>query len=214
MRTEKEKMLAGEMYDPRDPQLGRDRVQVRLQLKIYNESLETEFHKRTTILKAILGSTGERIVIQPNIRFDYGYNIHVGENFFANFDCVILDVCKVTIGDNCMLGPGVHIYTATHPLNPYERNTGLQYGKPVTIGNNVWIGGGSIINPGVTIGNNVVVASGSVSSKKSNYNRLSVTLIQGPSFCGMASYVCKPILVAARALSPVPTVLIAQWLFN
>lgn len=103
--------------------------------------------------------------MEPNIRFDYGYNTYVGENFYANFDCTILDVCEVRIGDNCMLAPGVHIYTATHPIDPVERNSGQEFGKPVTIGNNVWIGGGAIINPGVTIGDDVVIASGAVVTK-------------------------------------------------
>src|SRR5690606_8643609 len=90
------------------------------------------------------------------------YNTHAGENFYANFDCTILDVREVRIGDNCLLAPGVHIYTATHPLDAVERNSGREYGKPVTIGNNVWIGGGAIINPGVTVGDNAVIASGAV----------------------------------------------------
>lgn len=113
----------------------------------------------------MLGSIGENIYIEPNIRFDYGYNTYVGENFYANFNCVILDVCEVRIGDNCLLAPGVHIYTATHPLHPVERVSGKEFGKPVKIGDNAWIGGNAVINPGVTIGNNVVIASGSVVTK-------------------------------------------------
>ena len=165
MKTEKEKMLAGEIYNPADPELVRDREEARRKVLVYNQTLETEVEKRTQILKDLLGSTGENIYMEPNIRFDYGYNTYVGENFYANFDCTFLDVCEVRIGDNCMLGPNVHIYTATHPINPFERNSGKEYGKPVNIGNNVWIGGGSIINPGVTIGDNVVIASGSVVTK-------------------------------------------------
>ncbi|MNC32530.1 Maltose O-acetyltransferase [compost metagenome] len=103
--------------------------------------------------------------IEPSFRCDYGYNIFLGKNFYANFDCVILDVCPVHIGDNCMLAPGVHIYTATHPLDAETRNSGVEFGKPVTIGHNVWIGGRAVINPGVTIGDNVVVGSGSVVTK-------------------------------------------------
>ena len=103
--------------------------------------------------------------MEPNIRFEYGYNTHIGENFYANFDCTILDVCEVRFGDNCMLGPGVQIYTATHSLNPIERNSGKEYAKPIVIGDNVWIGGNAIINPGVTIGDNVVIASGAVVTK-------------------------------------------------
>ena len=98
----------------------------------------------------------DRAYIEPTFRCDYGYNIFLGNNFFANFDCVMLDVCPIRIGDNCMLAPGVHIYTATHPIDPVARNSGAELGKPVTIGNNVWIGGRAVINPGVTIGDNVV----------------------------------------------------------
>jgi maltose O-acetyltransferase len=165
MKTEREKMLAGEMYKPADPELLEGRERARRMVRLYNQTLETEIDKRTEILKELFGSTGENIFMEPNIRFDYGCNTYVGENFFANFDCTILDVCDVRIGDNCMLAPSVKIYTATHPLDPVERNSGEEYGKPITIGDNVWIGGSSIINPGVTIGNNVVVGSGSVVTK-------------------------------------------------
>lgn len=165
MKTEKEKMLAGEMYNAADPELVADRSKQRKLIRQYNESLDDEFEKRVSLLKQILGSTGENLYMEPTIRFDYGYNTHVGENFFANFDCTILDVCKVKIGDNCMFGPSVHIYTATHPLHPVERNSGKEFAKPVTIGNNVWIGGHATINPGVTIGNNAVIASGAVVTK-------------------------------------------------
>ncbi|WP_409250578.1 maltose acetyltransferase domain-containing protein [Bacillus sp. SCS-153A] len=165
MKTEKEKMLAGEMYDPADPVLMKDREDARRRVRLYNQTSEAEGEKRTAMLKELLGSTGESVYMEPNIRFDYGYNTHVGENFFANFDCTILDVCEVRFGDNCMLAPGVHIYTATHPLNPTERNSGREYAKPISFGHNVWIGGSSVINPGVTVGNNVVIASGAVVTK-------------------------------------------------
>ncbi len=165
MRTEKEKMLAGEMYDSNDSELVRDRENARQKVRLYNKTLENESEKRTKLLKELLGSTREKVYIEPNIRFDYGYNTFVGEKFYANFDCIILDVCEVRIGDNCMIAPGVHIYTATHPLNPTERNSGKEYAKPVTIGNNVRIGGKAVINPGVIIGDNVVIASGSVVTK-------------------------------------------------
>lgn len=107
MGTEKEKMLAGEMYNPADAQLVKDREYARRQVRIYNETSETEGEKRTQLLRELFGSTGENVYIEPNIRVDYGYNIFVGENFSANFDCVILDVCEVRFGDNCMLAPGV-----------------------------------------------------------------------------------------------------------
>ncbi|CAH0120779.1 MULTISPECIES: sugar O-acetyltransferase [unclassified Paenibacillus] len=164
-RTEKEKMLAGELYYGFDPELTEERQRARRLTRLFNSTVETETEERTRILKELFGSTGDSIYIEPNFRCDYGYNIHVGDNFYANFDCVILDVNEVRIGKNAFLAPGIHIYTAGHPLDAETRNTGLEYGKPVTIGDNVWIGGGSIINPGVTIGDNVVIGSGSVVTK-------------------------------------------------
>ena len=165
MKTEKEKMLSGELYNALDETLVKEREKARKLTRIFNGTVETDYEERTKILKELLGSMGEKIYIESNFRCDYGYNIHVGENFYANFDCVILDVCKVQIGDNCLMAPGVHIYTATHPVNPYERIAGPEYGKPIEIGNNVWIGGRVIINPGIKIGNNAVIASGSVVTK-------------------------------------------------
>lgn len=165
MLSEKEKMLAGELYNAMDSDLVRERVTARSLTRRYNTSLETEGELRLDLLRELLGSTGASVTVEPPFRCDYGYNIHVGENFYANFDCVILDVCRVTIGDNCFIAPGVHIYTATHPILAAERILGPEYGKPVTIGHNVWIGGRAIINPGVTVGDNVVVASGAVVTK-------------------------------------------------
>ncbi|ALC85120.1 acetyltransferase [Bacillus sp. FJAT-22090] len=165
MKSEKEKMLLGELYNPTDPELLKEKLTARRLTRLYNQTLETEEDKRTELLKELFGSTGKSLSIEPTLRCDYGYNIHVGENFYANFDCVFLDVCEIRIGDNCFIAPGVHIYTATHPLNAEERVSGVEYGIPVKIGDNVWIGGNSVINPGVTIGNNVVIASGSVVTK-------------------------------------------------
>ncbi|MFC0272570.1 sugar O-acetyltransferase [Metabacillus herbersteinensis] len=165
LKSEKEKMLAGELYLASDPELVKGRENARRLNRLYNQTIETEEEKRTELLKELFGSTKENIYIEPIFRCDYGYNIHVGENFYANFDCLILDICEVRIGDNCMLAPGVHIYTATHPLKAAERIAGPEYGAPVTIGDNVWIGGRAIINPGVTIGNNAVIASGAVVTK-------------------------------------------------
>lgn len=165
MKTEKEKMLNGQLYNARDPQLVTERMNARKITRYFNELLETDDKQRTKWLKELFGSTGEHLYIEPTFRCDYEYNIHVGENFFANFDCVFLDVCEIYIGDNCLIAPGVHIYTATHPLDSKERKAGAEYGLPVKIGHNVWIGGRAIINPGVTIGNNVVIASGAVVTK-------------------------------------------------
>ncbi|WP_347551116.1 maltose acetyltransferase domain-containing protein [Pseudalkalibacillus hwajinpoensis] len=165
MKTEKEKMINGELYEPADEELMYERHHARRITRLFNQTTESDEEERTRLLKEFFGSTKENVYIEPSFKCDYGYNIHVGENFFANFDCVILDICEIRFGDNCMLAPGVHIYAATHPIHPVERNSGKEYGKPVTIGNNVWIGGGAIINPGVTIGDNVVVAAGAVVTK-------------------------------------------------
>jgi maltose O-acetyltransferase len=165
MKSEKQKMLEGELYEPWDEELMKERERARYLVRQFNSTTETEFDKRVELIKQMFGSAGEKVYMEPNFRCDYGYNIHVDDNFFANFDCVILDVCEVRFGDNCMLAPGVHIYTATHPVNPFERIKGPEFGKSVIIGDNAWIGGGAIINPGVTIGDNVVVASGAVVTK-------------------------------------------------
>ena len=163
--TEKELMLAGKMYDALDGELTKNRLYARKLVRRYNQSTEMDDDVRDRLLHELLGSIKGQAYIEPSFRCDYGYNIHVGNNFFANFDCVFLDVCDIRIGDNCMLAPGVHIYTATHPIDPTERNSGREYGKPVTIGDNVWIGGRAIINPGVIIGDNAVIASGAVVTK-------------------------------------------------
>ncbi len=157
--TEKEKMLAGELYDASDSVLVAERAHARHILRLADAA---DADERRVLLKRLFGASGERLYIEPAFRCDYGSNIFVGENFYANFDCVILDVCRVTIGDDCLLGPRVSIFTATHPVDPVLRRSGLEYGKPVRIGDNVWIGGNAVIIPGVRLGNNVVVASGAV----------------------------------------------------
>lgn len=163
--SEKEKMIAGLPYHSYDAQLCAERQHARSITRLFNASLESEFSHRTVLLKRLFGSSGERLEVEPPFRCDYGYNIHVGEDFYANFDCVILDVCPVHIGANCLLAPGVHIYTAAHPLSPAERAAKTEFGKPVRIGDNVWIGGKAIILPGVTIGDNAVIAAGAVVTK-------------------------------------------------
>jgi len=162
MGTEKAKMLDGELYDPGDPELVSDRKRARHLTERYNGTSPGDGSNRRDMLDELLGSLGEECHIEPPFRCDYGYNIDVGENFYANVDCVVLDVCRVDIGRNCLLGPGVHIYTATHPLDASERATGREYGEPVAIGDDVWIGGRAILNPGITVGDNAVVASGAV----------------------------------------------------
>jgi len=128
----------------------------------YNRTAPDETDRHRDLLDDLLGSRGEPCVVEPPIRCDYGSNIHVGDGLEVNFDCVILNVRRVEIGRDCKLGPGVHIYTATHPVDPEERASGLEYGNPVEIGDNVWIGGHATINPGVTIGDDAVIASGAV----------------------------------------------------
>lgn len=164
-KTEKQKMLDGELYNAADSELSQEREQIRRMTRLYNQTTESDGEIRVKMLKEMLGSTGDYLYMEPRIHFDYGYNIHVGNHFYTNFNCTILDVCEVRIGDHCLMGPDVHIYTATHPLDPIQRAAGPEYGKPVTIGNNVWIGGRAIINPGVNVGHNVVIASGSVVTK-------------------------------------------------
>ena len=163
--TEKEKMLSGELYNPSDPELKEEAKRSRRLVTIYNNTAPEQKEYRNEILKELLGSTGNKITIEPPFHCDYGSNIYIGERFYANFDCIILDVAEVYIGKNCLFGPRVCIYTPTHPLDADVRNTGLEQGEAVSIGDNVWIGGNVVINPGVTIGNNVVIGSGSVVTK-------------------------------------------------
>jgi len=162
MTSEKAKMQAGELYDPADPELVADRERARTLTRRFNETAADETDERGDLLDDLFGSVAGDCYVEPPFRCDYGYNIHVGEDFYANFDCVVLDVCRVEIGRNCMVGPGVHIYTATHPLDASERVEGPEYGKPVTVGDDVWIGGRAVLNPGVTVGDEAVVGSGAV----------------------------------------------------
>ncbi|MCH1930965.1 sugar O-acetyltransferase [Shewanella sp. A25] len=168
--TEKAKMLAGEPYNPSDAELVQMRLTARLLTEELNLTSVSQAQKRVALIKRLLGSTGQQVHIESSFQCDYGVNIHVGENFYANFGCVILDVAEVRIGDNCMIAPQVGIYTATHPIDPIERCSGIEYAKPITIGNNCWIGGHATINPGVTLGDNVVVASGAVVTKSFGSN--------------------------------------------
>lgn len=162
--TEKEKMLAGEMYDPLDAELVKARWQARENMRNYNTVPPLEEAQRQAILKSMLNCK-DQILIEPPFIFDYGTNIEVGENFMANFNLTVLDCAPVKIGDNVMIAPNVSIFTATHPVHAKARNAGREYASPITIGNNVWIGGSSVICPGVTIGENAVIGAGSVVTK-------------------------------------------------
>ncbi len=161
--TEKEKMLAGEVYDATDPELLRELAETRERICDYNALRPSEIEKMRAILKELLGGIGDDgIIINQPFRCDYGRQICVGKRFFANFNFTVLDEARVTIGDDCFIGPNVSIYTACHSTDPVERNTRQEWARPVTIGDNVWIGGSVTILPGVTIGDNVSIGAGSV----------------------------------------------------
>jgi maltose O-acetyltransferase len=161
MKTEKEKMLAGELYDALDPQLCAERERCRDLCRKLNESREGQQEMRKQILAELLGRRTDAW-IQPPFFCDYGTNISLGAKVFFNFNCVVLDVMPVTIGDNVLFGPAAQIYTATHPINAVERRRGLESARPIRIGSDVWVGGGTIICPGVTIGDRTVIGAGSV----------------------------------------------------
>lgn len=163
--TEREKMLAGELYAPTDPELVAMRLAARRLTRLYNATHEDESARRRTLIEELFGSVGENIEIEPTFKCDYGVNITLGSRVFMNFDCVILDVCRVTIGDDVMFAPGVHLYAATHPIDADLRHSGRELGKPITIGNKVWVGGGAIIMPGVTVGDRAIIGAGAVVTK-------------------------------------------------
>jgi maltose O-acetyltransferase len=164
-RSEKQKMLAGELYRADSPELLADRHAAEAGLNHYNASLGGSPSERHRLLREILGSAGAGAVITPPFHCDYGYNIHLGEDVFLNFNCVILDVVKVEIGAGTQIGPAAQIYTADHPRDPAARRRGLEFGRPVVIGRNVWIGGAAVILPGVTIGDDATIGAGSVVTK-------------------------------------------------
>ena len=166
--TEQEKMLSGLPYDPGDPALAAARRRAQALCRRICLDTEGDEEARFALLQELFGSTGGWAYVEPNFRCDYGFNIHTGENFYANYDCIMLDSAPITIGDGCMFGPRVSLITATHPLEadkrcwregvPYEG----EYAAPITIGHRVWLGAHVVVNPGVTIGEGAVVASGSV----------------------------------------------------
>lgn len=164
--TEKEKRDKGLLYDANnDPELLREMICAKDVCFEYNQILPSKEKERESILRNFLGKTGERFCIHAPFQCDYGYNIELGENFFANHNCVFLDGAKITFGDNVFIAPDCGFYTAGHPLNVEQRNAGLEYAYPITVGDNVWIGGGVKVMPGVKIGNNVVIGGGSVVTK-------------------------------------------------
>ncbi len=155
-------MLAGEPYKAFGPELLEERQYAKQLIFDFNSLSPDEIAKRNGILKKLLGKTGEKFFVEPPFRCDYGYNILIGENFYANYNCTILDCAKVSIGNNVLFAPNVSLYTAGHPIHYETRNQEYEYAFPITIGNNVWIGGNVVINPGISIGDNSVIGSGSV----------------------------------------------------
>jgi len=164
MRTEKEKMLSGELYNASDPTLVLERRRARDLLKGLNGSRDDQ--RRAEILRELLGRVGAGVWIEPPFYCDYGSNIVLGDNVYFNFNCVVLDPARVEIGSHVLFGPNVQVYTASHPLGAAQRRAGLEFAHEIRIGSDVWIGGGAIICPGVTIGDETVIGAGSVVTRE------------------------------------------------
>lgn len=167
-RSEREKMLAGALYRPTDPELLAAHARARRLMHRFNalppgdgaDGADDAGARR--LLADLLGAVGPNATIRPPFACDYGVNIRIGANVFANYGCVFLDCAEITVGDDVQIGPGVHIYTPTHPLDPVVRRSGLEAARPVRIGHNVWIGGGAILLPGITVGDDAVIAAGAI----------------------------------------------------
>lgn len=160
--TEKEKQQAGELYNGNDKELVAERINAKKLCMEYNTITYNDFQKRERLLSRLVAFKGENTIIEPNFFCDYGYNIIMGDNFYANHNLVILDCAEVIFGDNVFIGPNCGFYTAGHPLDAETRNSGLEFAKPIKIGSNVWIGGNVCVMPGVTIGDGAVIGGGSV----------------------------------------------------
>ena len=174
MKTEKDKMISGKLYKAFGEELLKERQDAKEIIFKFNALKPTEINKRNNLIKKLFGKTESNFFIEPPFRCDYGYNIEIGENFYSNYNLIILDCAKVTIGANVLIGPNVGIYTAGHPLHFEKRIQEFEYALPITIGNNVWIGGNVVINPGITIGDNTVIGSGSVVTKNIPSNVIAV----------------------------------------
>lgn len=159
--TEREKMIAGRLYDPGDPELVAERKRSQALMRDYNATVYGD-DTRSALLTALLGTLPARVAIRAPFYVDYGWNIALGEGVFLNYGCVLLDVCPIRIGDGTQVGPMTQILTADHPRDGETRAAGLEFGRPVTIGRNVWIGGGAILLPGVTVGDDAVIGAGAV----------------------------------------------------
>jgi len=173
--SEKEKMIKGEPYEPlKDKELEQDRISVKDLCIKYNSLKESDIQRRDELIRKIIGKCKNKLWVESDFFCDYGYNIEVGENFYANHNCVILDCAKVKFGNNVFIGPNCGFYTAEHPIDYKERNKGIELAKPITIGNNVWIGGSVSVLSGVKIGNNCVIGAGSVVVKSIPANSVAV----------------------------------------
>lgn len=179
--TEKEKLQAGELYNSNDRELVTERITAKKLCMEYNAAPYNDFQKRERLLERLIAFKGEKTCIEPNFFCDYGYNIVMGDNFYSNHNCVIVDCAEVVFGDNVFIGPNCGFYTAEHPVDAETRNQGLESARPIKIGSDVWIGGNVTVLPGVTIGDNVVIGAGSVVTKDI------------PSGCVAVGNPCKPI---------------------
>jgi len=173
-KTQKEKMLAGELYLANDPELGAAYERAQSLLAKFNTTPGHELTALVSVLNDLLGHLGTDAVVKPTLRCDYGFNISIGARTFVNYDCVFLDCSTITIGEEVQIAPGVHIYTASHPLDAKTRRSGLESAHPVLIGDGAWLGGRALICPGVTIGENTVVGAGSVVTRDLPPNVLAV----------------------------------------
>lgn len=175
MESEKEKCRKGNLYDANnDAELIAERQTCKEICYAYNRLSPLQMEERERIVRKLIGKTRQRFLIEQPFYCDYGYNIEFGENFYANVNCVILDAAKITFGDNVFIAPNCGFYTAGHPLDAEQRNRGLEYARPITIGNNVWIGGHVVVLPGVTIGDNSVIGAGSVVNRDIPANSVAV----------------------------------------
>lgn len=188
--TERERMLTGQLYNAADPELAAARLRAKELCRAFNDTAPADSAGRQTILRRLLGHMGANCWIEPSFRCDYGTNITIGDHFYANYDCIILDVASVTIGSHVFFGPRVSLFAAGHPIDAGVRNTELEFGAPITIADNVWIGGSVTVLPGVTIGAGTIVAAGSVVNR---------SLPAGVVAAGNPCRVLRPITDADRA---------------
>jgi maltose O-acetyltransferase len=162
MSDMKERMLRGELYVARDPELAADHARAQQLLEAFNATTHAEQSRRDEVLRELLGELGDDVVVKPPFRCDYGRQIAIGAGTFINYDCVMLDVAPIALGAACQVGPGVQFLTAEHPIDPDARRRGWESARPITVGDNVWIGGRAVVCPGVTIGDDAVIGAGSV----------------------------------------------------